>query len=61
MSSAPAADAPPETEVAELLGMNRSEVNNHVHRGLTHLRAVTIADPLLKTGPRPTHEEENIT
>jgi hypothetical protein len=47
-------------EVAELLGMKRSEVNNHVHRGLTHLRAVTIADPLLEAGPRPSHEQENL-
>jgi DNA-directed RNA polymerase specialized sigma24 family protein len=48
-------------EVAELLGMKRSEVNNHVHRGLTHLRAVTIADPLLEVDPRPSNKKENIT
>jgi hypothetical protein len=41
--------------------MKRSEVNNHVHRGLTHLRAVTIADPLLEVDPRPFNKQENIT
>lgn len=48
-------------EVAELLGMKRSEVNNHVHRGLMHLRAVIIADPLLEAGLRPSREQENLT
>ncbi len=48
-------------EVAELLGMKRSEVNNHVHRGLAHLRTITIADPLLEDDPRPSNKQENIT
>lgn len=46
-------------EVAELLGMNRSEVNNHVHRGLAHLRTITIADPLLEDDPCPSNKQEN--
>jgi DNA-directed RNA polymerase specialized sigma24 family protein len=32
-------------EVAELLGMSRAAVNNHVHRGLTRLRATTLPSP----------------
>lgn len=31
-------------EVAELLGMTRAAVNNHIHRGLTRLRVVHNAD-----------------
>ena len=46
-------------EVADLLGMKRSDVNNHVHRGLTLLRAVNLADPLLDTASRPTATQEN--
>ena len=48
-------------EVAELLGMKRSEVNNHVHRGLAHLRTITIAGPLLEDDPCPSNKQENIT
>lgn len=48
-------------EVAELLGMKRSEVNNHVHRGLTHLRTITIAGPILEDDSCPSNKQENIT
>lgn len=34
-------------EVAELLGVTRSAVNNHVHRGLAQLRRNPMHDPLL--------------
>ena len=38
-------------EVAELLGVTRSVVNHHVHRGLTHLRRPAIT----KQFPSPTN------
>jgi DNA-directed RNA polymerase specialized sigma24 family protein len=47
-------------EVAELLGIRRTEVNNHVHRGLLRLRADVASDPLLVARRAPTFEQENI-
>lgn len=47
-------------EVAELVGMKRSEVNNHVHRGLARLRADVASDPLLVARRARTSEQENI-
>jgi len=38
-------------EVAEILGVSRSVVNNNVHRGLAHLRGTDWRDPLLNPAP----------
>ena len=34
-------------EVADLLGVSRSVINNHVHRGLSRLRQESFSEPLL--------------
>jgi len=34
-------------EVAEVLGVTRSVVNHHVHRGLQRLRRANVHDPLI--------------
>jgi RNA polymerase sigma factor (sigma-70 family) len=46
-------------DVAELLDIKRSAVNNHVHRGMSRLRGVALADPLLASHPSIPHEQEN--
>ena len=38
-------------EVADLLGVTRSVVNHHVHRGLSRLRTSMAFDPLLSPSP----------
>lgn len=45
-------------EVAELLGVTRSAVNHHVHRGLAQLRQPETGDPLIERfrHESPTHE-----
>ena len=47
-------------EVAELLGMKRSAVNNHVHRGMTRLRSEAFVEPLLDPQSIVPNEEENM-
>lgn len=44
-------------EVAELLGVTRSVVNHHVHRGLAHLRQSDVS----KEFPSPTHRQSKET
>lgn len=48
-------------EVAELMGMNRSEVNNHIHRGLMRLRDAAFSEPLLGEFQQQSLKQENIT
>lgn len=47
-------------EVANLLGMKRSEVNNHVHRGMSRLRADQLGEPLLRNRTTELPNKENI-
>ena len=48
-------------EVADLLGMKRTDVNNHVHRGLSRLRTDSIFDPLLVAKSQTTHQQDNFS
>lgn len=45
-------------EVAELLGMRRTTVNNHVHRGLARLRAARGSVPPREPIPSPLMQED---
>ncbi|MBU3688009.1 MAG: hypothetical protein B7C54_09775 [Acidimicrobiales bacterium mtb01] len=47
-------------EVASLLGMKRSDVNNHVHRGMSRLRTDHFDDPLLADRTTQSQNKENI-
>ena len=51
----------PYNDVAELLGMKRSDVNNHVHRGLSQLRGIALSDPLLFQQGQPIFEQEKMS
>jgi DNA-directed RNA polymerase specialized sigma24 family protein len=47
-------------EVAELLGVSRSVVNNHVHRGLSRLRQESFSDPLLTKKNSPASQMKEL-
>jgi hypothetical protein len=40
--------------------MKRSDVNNHIHRGMARLRADRFDDPLLATRITQSQNKENI-
>ena len=46
--------------VADLLGMKRSDVNNHIHRGIARLRADHFDDPLLTDRTTQSQNKEKI-
>lgn len=48
-------------DVADLLGMKRSDVNNHVHRGMACLRTDHFNEPLLRNRTTELPNKENIT
>ena len=50
----------PYADVAELLGVTRSVVNHHVHRGLAQLRSTSLQDPIFSPS-RNTTTLENPT